>query len=67
MTWEELCVKATEMGYALYFDDHDEWCQELDKYGLRFFEKGKIKTDMDDVVSEDKTPEQMLAIMEALR
>lgn len=67
MTWEELCEKAKEMGYLLFFDDRYEHCGELDKYGLCFFENGKIKTDMNDIVSEYKSPEQMLAIMEALR
>ena len=67
ITWEELCKKAKEMGYSLYYDDHYEMCEELDKNGLCFFENGKIKTDINDVVSEDKSFNQMLAIMEALR
>ena len=67
MTWEELVEKAKEMGYTHFFDDRYEQCDELDRNGLRFFENGKIKTDINDVVSEYKSPGQMLAIMEALR
>lgn len=67
MSWEELCEKAKEMGYILYYDDHYEMCQELDKNGLCFFENGKIKTDMGDVISENKSIDQMFAIMKALR
>lgn len=67
ITWEELCKKAKEMGYLLCYDDHYEMCEELDKNGICFSKNGKIKTDMNDVVSEDKSFSQMLMIMEALK
>ena len=42
-------------------------CQELDKNGLCFYENGKIKTDMGDVISENKSVDEIFAIMKALR
>lgn len=67
MTWEELCEKAKEMKYSLDYDDHYEMCLELDKNGLCFYENGKIKAYMDEVVSENKSIEQMYQIMKALQ
>ena len=61
MTLEELCKKAKEMGAKVYKD-----LIEFD--GLMFWSFGVVEPIHDDVVLErDRTPEQMLAIMEALK
>lgn len=67
MTWEELCEKACEMGYIHCFDDHYEMCEILDKNGFCFYENGKIKTDTSNVISENKSIEQMYQLMKALQ
>lgn len=71
MTWEELCGKAKGMGY--------EYCNSdphLTGDKFQFYKKGTICAYIhvgDDYYSDyyeiawDRTPEQMLAIMEALR
>lgn len=61
MTWEELCEKAKEMGAKVYGD-----LIVLD--GKFFWSYGVIEPCNDDVVfATDRTYEQMLSIMEALR
>ena len=67
MFWEKLCEEAKNLGYILSYDEHYEMCDELSKNGLCFYENGKIKTDLGDVISENKTLDQMYQIMEALR
>lgn len=67
MTWEELCEKAKEIGYFLEGCDEDALYQyEPIQTGLHFRQSGKI-TYGDKVIVEDRTPAQMLVIMEALR
>lgn len=67
MTWEELCEKAKEMGYFLEGCDEDALYQyEPIQTGLHFRQSGKI-TYGDKVIVEDRTPDQMLAIMKALQ
>ena len=69
MTWEELCEKAKEMGAS-----RGKQCIYFGK--LEFDDDGHIYLDpfyLDDEVdvnfciSSDRTPDQMYAIMEALR
>ena len=68
MTWEELKEEAKKMEYVIYYDDRYEMCEELDKNGLCFYENGKIKTDIGDIiVSENKSIYQMYKIMKALQ
>ena len=70
MTWEELKEEAKKMGYSLEVDyTHSEF---LYKYTSEkrycFRQEGAI----DDgryygIIAEDRTPDQMLAIMKALQ
>ena len=67
ITWEELCEKAKDMGYVLEGCDEDVLYQyEPIQTGLHFRQYGKI-TYGEKVIIEDRTPKQMLMIMEALR
>lgn len=76
MTWEELCKKAREMG--LFVSDDDSTEPAYIRFGdLLFTQKGQIilsDTDygldlccVNHLMSNDRTPKQMLAIMEALQ
>lgn len=61
MTWKELCKKAKEMGAKVYKDLilFNEMC---------FWSNGIIEPIWDDAVfARDRTPDQMWAIMEALK
>ena len=61
MTWEELCKKSKEIGAKVYKDliVFDGYC---------FWSNGIIEPLHDDVVfARDRTPDQMWAIMEALK
>ena len=67
MTWDELCEKAKYMGYEF----HKSGCflQRPDS-GFQFYNDGQIyvENEYDSILATDyRTPEQMLAIMEALR
>ena len=65
MTWEELCKKAYEMGYEdfyVYGELRAIWNSEL----LSFRSDGTICYDVL-TFAKNRTYEQMLAIMEALR
>ena len=63
MTWEELKQKAKEMGYK-----HTESVfGEILKKGNVFFVNYGTFVANEYVVSERRTPEQMLAIMKALQ
>lgn len=67
MTWEELKEKAEEMGYFLEGYDEDVLYQYKPiETGLHFRQSGKI-TYGEKVIVENRTFEQMFAIMEALR
>lgn len=67
MTWEELCEKAQEIGYFLEGCDEDVLYQyEPIQTGLHFRQSGTI-TYGEKVIIEDRTPDQMYQIMEALR
>ena len=72
MSWEQLCAKAKELGY--YLCGIDDSCLESDD--IQFFKNGTVYMYIyvEDVsynshypIAWDRTPEQMLAIMEALR
>lgn len=70
MTWEELCKKAKEMGYSVSHylkDDYVEigyiYCNDY----IYLEEDGTITTSNEAIVVANRTPEQMLAIMKALR
>lgn len=78
MTWEELCEKAKEMGCSVYKDK--DICMKTpysihrETRFLYFYKNGSVKASYteDDCVSvlllsENRTPNQMLMIMEALR
>lgn len=71
MTWEELCKKAKEMGYEYWKDN-----PHLTGDNIQFYKNGTICVYIyveDGYYSDyyevawDRTPDQMLAIMEALR
>lgn len=69
MTWEELCEKAKEMGHEVY----DFWILDT-KEGLDYYKDGTINlhfewSERDSLIcfAKDRTPDQMYAIMEALR
>ena len=71
MTWEDLCVKAKEMGYVCWKDTP---CLESDD--IQFFKNGTVYMYIyvEDVsynrhypIAYGRTPEQMYQIMEALR
>lgn len=67
MDWRELCEKAQEIGYFLEGYDEDVLYQyEPIHTGLHFRQCGKI-TYGEKVIIEDRTPDQMYQIMEALR
>lgn len=61
MTWEELCEKAKEMGAFV------EIFGEFFCMGDVFFWKNGEVNILGSVIAENRTYEQMLAIMEALR
>lgn len=65
MTWEELCEKAYEMGYEDYFEFRGLKAIRNSK-GLIFHSNGRIVHYIL-TFAENRTYEQMLAIMEALR
>ena len=67
MDWRELCEKAQEMGYCLEGYAEDVLYQyEPIQTGLHFHQFGKITYGVK-VIVEDRTPDQMYQIMEALR
>jgi hypothetical protein len=66
MTWEEFCEKAKEMGYREVYDDG--CCFLRTNEGDLFFCKdGTIDCGGWEILEDNRTYEQMLAIMEALR
>ena len=68
MTWEELCKKAKEMGYWEFYDDGDGSYFLRNKKGdLYFCKDGTIDCGGCDILAENRTYEQMLAIMKALQ
>ena len=70
MTWTELCKKAKEMGAGIgksrtiYFSH-----LEFEGDGGIYLDRAELDEDENVIpcISSDRTPEQMLAIMEALR
>jgi hypothetical protein len=68
MTWEQLCAKAKELGYYLCWNYNDKQalgsCNRENK--LLFYSNGVVTCE-NSFISENRTPDQMLAIMEALR
>ena len=75
MQWSELCEKAKDMGYWLVYDDGDipyfdgdnSYYLRNDKGDLYFCKDGTIDGGGCDILAENRTYEQMLMIMEALR
>ena len=62
MTWAELCEKAKENSFNIVTSEViSPWWSNT-----WFFKDGRVKHD-GTVVATDRTPDQMLAIMEALR
>lgn len=68
MTWKELCEKAKELGYYLCWNYNDKQalgsCNRANK--LLFYSSGVIAYE-NSFISENRTPDQMYQIMEALR
>ena len=70
MTWEELKEKAKELGFTISsYINEDEveleyiYCNDY----IYLEEDGNITTSTENIVAEDRTPEQMYQIMLALR
>lgn len=63
MTWEELVEKAQEIGYE--YDEDKEELKNCDAYFYKI--GGEVYNCYLDLFAEFRTPEQMFAIMEALR
>lgn len=70
MTWEELKEKAKELGFTTSsYINEDEveleyiYCNDY----IYLEEDGDITTSTEDIVAENRTPEQMYQIMLALR
>lgn len=61
MSWEELCKKAKEMGASV--EIFGEFFSVDDVF---FWKNGEVNI-LGSVIATNRTPEQMLAIMEALR
>ena len=76
MTWEELKEKAKELGYC--FNDEHLWhflCKGIDDdASILFYKGGSVcykldgeKASADIIIAQERTPDQMWQIMEALR
>ena len=70
MTWEELKEKAKELGFRIssYINEDGVeleyiYCNDY----IYLEEDGNITTSMENIVAENRTPEQMYQIMLALR
>ena len=70
MTWEELKEKAKELGFTVssYTNEDDVeleyiYCNDY----IYLEEDGNITTSTENIVAENRTPEQMYQIMLALR
>ena len=70
MTWEELKEKAKELGFTISsYIDEDEveleyiYCNDY----IYLEEDGDITTSTENIVAENRTPDQMYQIMLALR
>ena len=61
MTWEELCVKAKEMGA-----DVEIFGAFIAMDDVFFWKNGEVNI-LGSVIATNRTPEQMYQIMEALR
>ena len=70
MTWEELKEKAKELGFSISYylndDDVEVGYIYINDY-IYLEEDGKITTSTENIVAENRTPEQMYQIMLALR
>ena len=72
MTWEEFVKKAKELGYdeqSIVVNDTVWISKKSLSFDLCFNNKGMVLLSGDEeyVLAEDKTPDQMYAIMEALK
>lgn len=68
MTWEELKKRAKEMGYSNVYDG---FYRGVKKGEMIFYECGvvgvQVEDDFEFDITDERTPEQMLQIMEALQ
>lgn len=75
ITWEELCGKAKDMEYRLIYDDGDlpyfdgdsSYYLENQNISLTFFKNGQIEYNYGGIIAENRTYNQILMIMEALK
>ena len=73
MTWEELKEKAKELGFTIsyYLKDYDGVEKEIGYIYCNDYiyleEDGDITTSTENIVAENRTPDQMYQIMLALR
>lgn len=72
MTWEELCEKAKEMGYIVTCNGYCLMSNDNKIYNhtMHYCKDGVITSEHFEkhvFVADHRTPEQMLAIMEALK
>ena len=61
MTWEELCVKAKEMGA-----DVEIFGEFISRDDVFFWKNGEVNI-LGSVIAKNRTTEQMYQIMKALR
>ena len=66
MTWEELEEEAKKMG-AMEFFNISTGCEHFMWRGIKFYDIGTIHQADGSLLSKNKTPDQMLAIMKALQ
>lgn len=74
MTWEELKEKVNELKNIEVMADYDTYIliSQQGNYYIKFSKNGEISVvydwDVDDLlIAENRTPDQMYAIMEALK
>ena len=73
MTWEEIKEKAKELGFTIsyYLKDYDGVEKEIGYIYCNDYiyleEDGDITTSTENIVAENRTPDQMYQIMLALR
>ena len=65
MTWEELKAKAKELGAIIYISPYDDF-ERITYKGLSCINDGSMLFACE-TFSENRTPDQMWQIMEALR
>lgn len=68
MTWDELKEEAKKMGAEIYTSPYDDF-ERIDFKNVYLNKNGQIAVQDENLamLSEDRTPDQMLAIMKALQ